>query len=346
MNIRRFLFLVLSLALFFAVSACNSAPGYYREGSVNPPASRALESRVTRQSPVETAGRRFMPRHRQHVNSPANQANSRHSEPAIPNVGNRSMTAAHSEPANIPQNFIEDSTGHYYATPSPSASRYPVEVSSDSILIVKPPTVPPFNQPEAPPESMPSQPAQPSPQAAAKQTPTRGHSPSGEASTQGAHPANDARATHSTNRELGSHTTEFNAKEENRVTNITRASNSINGHIVKPGETFSYNQTVGPTIERRGYKKGIIFVDGEKKEGFGGGVCQVSTTLSIAADNAGMTITERHDHSLPVSYAEEGEEAATSYGVIDFKFKNEKSFPVVIHSSVQGGSISVSISEA
>jgi len=146
--------------------------------------------------------------------------------------------------------------------------------------------------------------------------------------------------------QLSTHTTEFDAKDKNRTTNITNASNTINGHIVQPGEIFSYNQTVGPTIERRGYKKGIIFVDGEKKEGFGGGVCQVSTTLSIAADNAGMTITERHDHSRPVSYAKEGDEAATSYGGIDFKFKNEKSFPVVIHSSVKGGSITVTISEA
>ena len=149
----------------------------------------------------------------------------------------------------------------------------------------------------------------------------------------------------SANRELAAHKTEFNAKEEARVTNITRASNSINGHVVKPGETFSYNETVGPTIERRGYKEGTIFVEGEKKKGFGGGVCQVSTTLSIAADEAGMTIIERHDHSRPVSYAKEGEEAATSYGGLDFKFKNEKPFPVVIRSSVEGGTISVAICE-
>jgi len=156
-------------------------------------------------------------------------------------------------------------------------------------------------------------------------------------------PAPAPAASSAARQELSNHKTEFNAKEEARATNITRASNSINGHIVQPGETFSYNQTVGPTIERRGYKEGTIYVQGEKKKGFGGGVCQVSSTLSVAADEAGMTIIERHDHSLPVSYAKEGEEAATSYGVIDFKFKNEKSFPVTIKSSVEGGTISVSI---
>jgi len=143
--------------------------------------------------------------------------------------------------------------------------------------------------------------------------------------------------------ELASHKTEFDAKDDARATNITKASSSINGHVVQPGELFSYNKTVGPTIERRGYKEGTIFVQGEKKKGFGGGVCQVSTTLSIAADEAGMTIIERHDHSLPVSYAKEGEEAATSYGGIDFKFKNEKPHPVVIRSTVEGGTITVRI---
>ena len=147
-------------------------------------------------------------------------------------------------------------------------------------------------------------------------------------------------------RELASHKTEFDTKAEGRANNITRASGSINGKVVKPGETFSYNETVGPTIESRGYEEGVIFVEGEKKKGFGGGVCQVSTTLSIAADNAGLTIIERHDHSLPVSYAKEGEEAATSYGGIDFKFKNELGFSVVINSSVEGGNITVSICEA
>ena len=160
-----------------------------------------------------------------------------------------------------------------------------------------------------------------------------------------AEPAPDTQSQTTSKRELASHKTEFNAKEENRANNIRRASDSINGHVVKPGETFSYNQTVGPTNEKRGYKESIIIVDGEKEKGVGGGVCQVSTTLSIAADDAGMTITERHDHSRAVTYAQEGDEAATSYGGIDFKFKNEKSHSIVINSSVQGGTITVSICE-
>jgi len=172
--------------------------------------------------------------------------------------------------------------------------------------------------------------------------------------------ANSERATHSAQayipditpatqqntapRELASHETEFNAKETNRANNIELAAKTINGHIVQPGEIFSFNETVGPTNQKRGYKKGTIFIQGEKHEGFGGGVCQVSTTIFNAAEDAGMTILERHDHSLPVTYAESGEEAATSYGGIDFKFQNDKPHPVVIHCVVKDGKVRATIS--
>jgi len=142
---------------------------------------------------------------------------------------------------------------------------------------------------------------------------------------------------------LASNETEFNAKEKNRSTNISRAAESINGKVIQPGEIFSFNETVGPTIERRGYKEDVIFIDGEKSKGFGGGVCQVSTTLHNAAEEAGMTILERHDHSRPVGYAKSGEEAATSYGGIDFKFQNDKPHAVRIVANATDGKISVSI---
>ena len=157
-------------------------------------------------------------------------------------------------------------------------------------------------------------------------------------------PANQVEARNPV--ELATHETSFNVKEKDRNSNIERAAKTINGHIVQPGEVFSYKETVGPTNEKRGYKKGTIFVKGEKVEGVGGGVCQVSTTLYNAAANAGMTILERHDHSRPVTYAEEGEDAAISYGGIDFKFKNDKPFPVRINANAakEQGTISVTIS--
>ena len=144
--------------------------------------------------------------------------------------------------------------------------------------------------------------------------------------------------------QLGTFSTSFKpGDDEGRDVNIKLASDSINQSVVQPGEEFSFNKAVGPTTEKNGYQLSMIYVSGKKDEGYGGGVCQVSSTLYNAAANAGMTITERHDHSLPVTYVEAGKEAATSYGVKDFKFVNELSYPVVIHSHVADGKINVSI---
>jgi len=144
-------------------------------------------------------------------------------------------------------------------------------------------------------------------------------------------------------RELSSYETTFDTKEKNRGINIVKATESINGKIIKPGEEFSFNETIGPTIKRHGYAKATVYKNGKKAKGEGGGVCQVSTTLHMAAAKAGMTIVERHDHSLPVTYAKAGEEAATSYGVQDFKFKNDKNHSVQIKSHVKDGTVKVEI---
>jgi len=143
--------------------------------------------------------------------------------------------------------------------------------------------------------------------------------------------------------QLGTFSTEYEPGHEGRDTNMMLASDAINNVMIQPGEEFSFNGSVGPTTEKNGYKLAMIYVDGEKSEGYGGGVCQVSSTLYNAAANAGMTIVERHDHSLPVTYVEAGKEAATSYGVKDFRFTNELSYPVVIESSVCDGTVTVSI---
>jgi len=143
--------------------------------------------------------------------------------------------------------------------------------------------------------------------------------------------------------QLGTFSTSFKPGDEGRDTNILIASDSINQVVVKSGEAFSFNETLGPTTEKNGYKPAMIYVSGKKSVGYGGGVCQVSSTLYNAAAVAGMTITERHDHSLPVTYVEAGKEAATSYGVKDFRFTNELSHPVVIQSHVVDGTITVSV---
>ncbi|MCL2578128.1 MAG: VanW family protein [Defluviitaleaceae bacterium] len=141
--------------------------------------------------------------------------------------------------------------------------------------------------------------------------------------------------------------TNFDTKDKGRASNVALAASTINNTIIQPGETFSFNDTIGSTTQERGYKKSIIFVDGKKSEGYGGGVCQVSTTLCNAAHRAGMTIIERHDHSRPVNYVGDGLQAATSHnGGLDFKFQNDTQHPVIIHAKAENGTISVSVGAA
>jgi vancomycin resistance protein YoaR len=142
---------------------------------------------------------------------------------------------------------------------------------------------------------------------------------------------------------LGEYSTEFSSGPKSRNLNIKLAAQAIDNTIVMPGETFSYNDTVGPTNKENGYQRAQIFVRGTKSYGYGGGVCQVSSTLYNAVDEAGLKVVERHNHSLPVSYVPKGKDAATSYGSIDFQFTNTLSYPVEINASVSDNSILVQI---
>jgi len=139
------------------------------------------------------------------------------------------------------------------------------------------------------------------------------------------------------------YSTKFNANDTARRVNITQAAKSINGIIVQPGQLFSFNTAVGPTIKNRGYLAGRIFINGKDAMGFGGGVCQVSSTLYCAALTLGLQTIERHPHSKPVNYVPKGYDAATSYGVIDYQFLNNKNYPIIVEAFVNGDILTVSI---
>jgi len=142
---------------------------------------------------------------------------------------------------------------------------------------------------------------------------------------------------------ISEYTTKFNKKSFGRAENIRLASKAIDEKEILPGEIFSYNQTVGPTNKKNGYKLSEIFIKGKKSKGYGGGVCQVSSTLYNAVLDAGFEVTERHAHSKKVSYVPEDKDAATSYGGIDFKFINNKDFPVKINSYIYQDSVTVGL---
>ncbi len=115
-----------------------------------------------------------------------------------------------------------------------------------------------------------------------------------------------------------------------RINNIETAMSFINGTCVRPGEIFSFNDTVGQRTSARGFRKATAYSSGEVTEQIGGGICQVSTTLFNAAVKADMEIVERHNHSLTVHYVDKGKDATVDWGNQDFRFKNTSSDNIYI----------------
>lgn len=141
---------------------------------------------------------------------------------------------------------------------------------------------------------------------------------------------------------LATYSTEY-TNNANRTTNLRLASNKINGEVVMPGEIFSFNKVVGKRTEAAGYKNAAIFQDGQVVDGLAGGICQISSTLYNTALFADMTITSRRNHMFVPSYVTGGRDATVVWGSTDFKFKNDRDYPIKIESSVANGVATVSI---
>lgn len=130
----------------------------------------------------------------------------------------------------------------------------------------------------------------------------------------------------------------------NRTNNLKVASNAISGTILKPGDTFDFNKVVGWRTAERGYKKAPVFIGSNKSGlGYGGGVCQVSSTLFNAALLSNMTIVERHQHSQKVSYVPYGRDAAISGSEKNMRFKNNTPYNIKIEMIVNGGVITATL---
>ncbi len=143
--------------------------------------------------------------------------------------------------------------------------------------------------------------------------------------------------------QLATYTTDFNAADGNRSANIFVAANKINGYILYPGETFSFNDIVGPRDKEHGFKEALEIVGNEYVPGIGGGICQVSSTLYNAALLADLTIVERYNHSKPLGYVALGRDATVAYGTLDFKFTNNKPSPVMIIAEIQGDELCIGL---
>lgn len=144
---------------------------------------------------------------------------------------------------------------------------------------------------------------------------------------------------------LASFSTVVSQKDPDRQTNITLACGALNGTIIKAGETFSFCDTLGPATPEAGYKEADTYdADGNTIQEYGGGKCQISSTLYNAVLAVpSFTVVERHEHSGPAYYVEEGKDACVSYGSVDFKFTNNNDFDVKIYSSNTPDSVDISI---
>ncbi len=144
--------------------------------------------------------------------------------------------------------------------------------------------------------------------------------------------------------ELAHFSTEILVEDNNRDNNLELTASKINGTVVKSGEEFSFNETVGNPTPDKGYEKAGIFVNGKKEKGYGGGNCQVSTTLyDTVLKVDGLDVTERHEHGKEVGYVEKGKDATVAYDYLDLKFKNNTGSDIKIYANVTEEKVNVKI---
>ena len=152
----------------------------------------------------------------------------------------------------------------------------------------------------------------------------------------------DLRSTH----EVASFTTFFASANVARAHNIQQVASLLDGAVVRPGQTFSFNGTVGPRTKAAGFDEAPVIVNGVLTPGIGGGICQVSTTLFNAVFLAGLPVVERTPHSFFIDHYPIGRDATVSYGETDFKFRNDTSHVVIIGAQATDHSVRISLASS
>ncbi len=142
---------------------------------------------------------------------------------------------------------------------------------------------------------------------------------------------------------LGTFSTDYSSSSDARKTNIQTGASLIDGSVVYPGETFSVVDAVTPFDEEHGYAEAPSYESGATVDTYGGGICQVSTTLYNAVIRAELEIEERHGHSMTVSYVEPSDDAAIAEGIKDLKFTNNTDAPIYIESYTDGATLSFTV---
>ena len=141
---------------------------------------------------------------------------------------------------------------------------------------------------------------------------------------------------------LATYTTRYDPTNKNRSNNLIIAAGKINGTILMPGEIFSYNKVVGARTIAAGYKEAGAYAGGKVVKDVGGGICQISSTIYNTALLANLEIVDRSNHQFLTSYVPVSRDATVSWGGLDFKFKNTRTYPIKIVASAKNGLAKVS----
>lgn len=141
---------------------------------------------------------------------------------------------------------------------------------------------------------------------------------------------------------LGTATTYYGSSYE-RNTNVEVGASKLNGTILLPGETFSVTEAVAPFTAENGYELAPSYEAGQVVDSYGGGICQVSTTLYNAVLKAELTVVERHNHTMTVSYVDPSKDAAIAEGLMDFRFTNSTDAPIYIEGWGTDGTLTFNI---
>jgi vancomycin resistance protein YoaR len=151
----------------------------------------------------------------------------------------------------------------------------------------------------------------------------------------------DARAL-GIRRRVSTFTTDMGVSSSNRIWNVHLMADYIDGTIIKPGKTFSFNKAVGPRTPERGFREGQMILGSLLLPAIGGGVCQTATTLFNNAFELGLPVKERHNHSWYISHYPIGRDATVSWGGPDLKFKNDLDHAILIKTSYTDSTLTFS----
>ena len=124
--------------------------------------------------------------------------------------------------------------------------------------------------------------------------------------------------------------TTLSGSTKDRISNVKKACEAINGVMLMPGDTFSYNDALGERTAENGWLYATAYANGEVRQELGGGICQVSSTLYNAVLYSNLEIVERTCHQFQVAYLPWGMDATVSWGWPDFKFRNDQDYPIMI----------------